>query len=112
MSSGSTTLSNTRAVEEQLVVLENEAELAAQERHRARLQRSDVLAVDDDAARRRPLDRDHQLEQRGLAGARMAGDERQLARVDVEAYVVQRLVAAWIALGDVAEEITGSGIED
>src|SRR2546427_782713 len=44
------------AVVEQLLVLEHEADIAAQVRDRAALERADVLAVDDHRARGRPLD--------------------------------------------------------
>ncbi len=91
------------AVEQQLVVLEHQAEIAAQERHRAPLQHADILAVHEHSAGCRPLDRDQQFQQRGLAGAGMAGDEHQLPGLDREPDVAQRLMAAGIAFRDVAE---------
>ena len=91
------------AVVEQLLVLEHEAQVAPQVGQRGALQRADVLAVDQHRAAARPLDRGNQLEQRRLAGARMPGDERELARLDAEGDALQRLLAAGVALGDGGE---------
>src|SRR6185503_11421723 len=67
------------------------------------LERTDVLPVDDDRARARPHDRRDQLEKRGLARARAAGKKGELARGEREAHVLQRLLAAGVALGDRGE---------
>ncbi len=91
------------AVEQQLVVLEDDAEVAAQIRQRALLEHADILAVDQHAAGVGALDRGDQLEQRALARARVAGDEHHLALGDPERDVLQRLIAAGIALVDLAE---------
>ncbi len=45
----------------------------------------------------------NELEQRRLAGAGAPGDEGKLARLEREAHVLQRLLAAGIALGDRGE---------
>src|SRR5204863_1995125 len=89
-----------RAVVEQLLVLEDEAKVAPQVRNGRALERADILAVDQHAAGTRPLDRRDQLEQRRFAGARAAGDEHELARLDRESDVPERFFAAGIALGD------------
>src|SRR5262249_12256927 len=90
---------------QQLVVLEHQAEIAAQERHGAAAQRAHVLAVDHDAAARRPLDGGQQLEQGGLAGAGVAGDEHDFPRLHGEAHLLEGVAPAHagIALADLAE---------
>src|SRR5690606_39064423 len=91
-----------------LVVLEHDAEIAAEIRNAPGGQAPDVLAVDDGLAARGALDQADELEQGGLAGARMAGDEHHLAALDLEADVLERVVLAGVALEDVAELDHGS----
>ena len=57
------------AVEEQLVVLEDEADVTAQDGEGRLAERGEVLPVDDHAAARGALDAGRELEQRGLAPA-------------------------------------------
>jgi hypothetical protein len=76
------------AVEQQLLVLEDQPEVAAQVGNGAAPQAREVLAIDHQAAGSRPLDGGDQLDQRRLAGAGMAGDEDHLPGVDLEADIL------------------------
>ena len=68
-----------RAVVQQLVILEHHADLAAERRHLATRDAGNVLAVDDELAAGGPLDQRDQLQQARFAGARMTGEEHDLA---------------------------------
>ena len=91
------------AVEQQLVILEDDAKVAAQIRQRAFLEHPDVLIVDDDAAEVGTLDRCDEFEQCALAGSGVPGDEHHLAIGDIERDVLQRLIAAGVAFVDLGE---------
>src|SRR5690606_4303653 len=92
-----------RAVVEQLVVLEDDADALAEARDRAPGEARRVLAVDDDRAARRLLDQRDELEQRALSRARRPGQEGHLAPLQVKAHAAKRLAAAGIAFRDVLE---------
>src|SRR6185312_8895057 len=91
------------AVEEQLVLLEHEADAPAQDRERRFAEGSHVLALYDDRARGGALDAGRELEERGLAGAGVPGDGDHLAFGHLEAHAAQRLEPSRIALGDRGE---------
>jgi hypothetical protein len=76
-------LSNTGAVVEQLVILEHDADALAERGIRRRFTRARVLAVDEHGAARRLLDQRDELQQRALAGARGARQERHLAALEL-----------------------------
>ncbi len=99
------------AVEQQFLVLEDQAEVTAHVGQGAAAQGGQVLAIDHQAAGGRPLDGRDQLDQRRLAGTGMAGDQHHLAAVDTEAGILDGLQAARIALGQIAgfdHELAGS----
>src|SRR3954452_14999539 len=85
---------------EQLVVLEDEAGATAEDRERSLAERAEVLPSHHDGAGARALDARRELEERGLARARVAGDRDHLAGRDLERHSPQRFVAAGIALRD------------
>src|SRR5574343_2014165 len=89
------------AVEQQLLVLENQAEMPAHVRNGVAAERRQVLAIDHQATGSRPLDGRDQFDQRRLAGAGMAGDQHHLTGIDTEADILDGLEAARIALGQI-----------
>src|SRR5690606_26454366 len=76
----------------------------------------EVAAGDEHAARRRTLLAQHQPQERGLARARAADEEHELAPLDLQAHLVERRsVPAGVDLGDVVEPdhvATSAGIDD
>ena len=72
-------------------------------RDAARLDRGGILIVDEHLAARGALDERDQLQNAALARARMAGQERQLALVDLERHAGQGLAAVGVALVDLIE---------
>ena len=54
----------------------------------------DVLVAEDEPAMARLVDPAHQVEDRRLAGAVGADDREHLARLDLEAHILQRLDAS------------------
>src|SRR5688572_10121192 len=87
------------AVIEQLLALEHEPDVAPEIRQRGAFERADVLAVDEHRASARSLDGRNELEECRFARARTPGEEGELTRVESEAHLLQRLLAAGIALG-------------
>src|SRR5512141_2604994 len=85
------------------MILQHETELPPEERDAAPTHSPDVVAVHDDNSRGRPFDPGDQLEDRALAGSRMAGEVDELAGGDAERDVGQCIAPARIALGDAAE---------
>jgi hypothetical protein len=75
------------AIEQQLAILKDQPELAAQVGNGVPAQRSEILTVDHDAARGRALDGRQQFEQRRFAGAGVAGEKNHLAGGDFEAHI-------------------------
>ena len=73
-----------RPVVQQLVVLENHADVAPVRRYAAPAQRGDAAAADQNLPARRSLDQRDQLECGALAGAGVAGQEYHLARRHLE----------------------------
>ncbi len=70
----------------------------------------DVLAADADRARVRPVERADQVEQRALAAPRRAGQRDELAGVEPERDVLERVdPAALEALADVLDDDLGAG---
>src|SRR5690606_26053548 len=92
-----------REVREQRVVLEDEADAAALGRHRARAVVDDA-AADEDRARGGRLEPGNEPQQRGLARAAPAHQPHDLARLDPQRDVAQRVpVRAGVALGQPTE---------
>ncbi len=91
------------AVEQQLVILKDDAEVAAQVRQRAAFEHTDVLMVDQHAAVVGSFDRGDEFEQGALARARVSGEEHHLALGDFERDVLQRLIAARVTFVDLVE---------
>ena len=69
--------------------------LPAELRDAARLDGRGVLIVDEHLAARRALDERDQLQDAALAGAGMAGQERELARLDAERHARQAPRGRW-----------------
>ena len=67
----------------------------------------DVLAVDNDLARVRPVERADEVEERALARAGRTGDGDELARVEVEREPVERCDVAE-ALAEIADVDRGA----
>jgi hypothetical protein len=78
------------AARQQLEVLEDAADVAAQHRHLRRLEAAELAAADHHLAARRLELLQQQPDQRRLPRAGGADDEHELALVDVERDVVQR----------------------
>ena len=91
------------AIEQQLVVLEHHADLPAQEGNLRSGDLRQVLARQQQLAGGRPLHRQQQAQQGGLAGAGMAGDEEELAPAHAETQFVQPDMAIGIPLADLLE---------
>ena len=79
-----------RAVREQLEVLEDAADVAAQQRHLRVLESAEVASPDEDAAVRRLELLQQQPDHRRLPGARRTDDEDELALLDHERDVAKR----------------------
>ena len=92
-----------RLVREQLEVLEDAADVAAQVRHLPARQLGDVLAGDPDPALLGHLLLVHQPEHRGLARPRGADEEDELALLDVDLGVTKGDDLALVDLRDVLE---------
>ena len=84
---------------DQAEVLKDDAHMAAKIRHMALFQAGKLVAVDGDFARGRDLLTHNQLEKGAFARARSAHDEHELALVDVQGDVVQRIGAVGIGFG-------------
>ena len=84
-------------------VLENDADHPAKVRDPRTAQLRDVLIVDDDPAGRRELLADEQADERRLAGAGRADEEREVALIDAEVDVLQRHRPVGVALADVLQ---------
>ncbi|MCY1447976.1 hypothetical protein D9M71_646200 [compost metagenome] len=91
------------AVEQQLVVLEHDAYLAAQEGNLCVGDLRQVLAGQQQLAGGGPLHRQQQAQQGAFPGAGVAGDEEELATADAEAQFVQAYVAIGVAFADLLE---------
>src|SRR4029453_12625467 len=85
------------------MVLEDDADLAAEAGDLRARHDHGVLSVHDQVAARRPLDQRDQLEERRLAGARRSGQEHHLAAADIEREVGERLAPVRVAFEDVIE---------
>src|SRR5690606_23681997 len=69
---------------QQVIALENEAEcLAPQPGETVGIEALDVAAAEEILAARRPVQAAQDIHQRGLAGARLADDRDELARVNL-----------------------------
>src|SRR6266508_3432756 len=88
---------------EQLEVLEDDADLAPQARDPGAGHARDVVAIDDDAAGRRQLLADQQSDESRLACARGADEKDEVAGIDPQVDVAQRVRAVGVALADVVE---------
>jgi hypothetical protein len=91
------------AVEEELVVLEDEADAPAQDRERRLAQRAHVLAMDDHASARGALDARGELEERRFARARASRHRDHLALGHLRGHAAQGFEPARIALRDGGE---------
>jgi hypothetical protein len=92
-----------RAVKQQVMVLKDEADLAAYIGNSAPADIRHVLPVQKDLAARTALDQCNELEQGAFPGSGMPGQERHRAFLHVEADIVQRLETAGKAFADVGE---------
>src|SRR4029077_17944680 len=93
-----------RPVGEQLVILEDHADVAAESGDVPRLQRLRVTPRDRDSATGRPLEQCDELQHRALAGTRAAREEHHLAGVDAEADVIECLAPVGVALAHPVEK--------
>ncbi|MBS1185981.1 MAG: hypothetical protein H6R09_1582 [Proteobacteria bacterium] len=91
------------AVEQQLVVLEHQADVATQIRHGKMREAADILTVDRHHTAGGAFDGGDELEQGALSGTGMPGEEHQFAFFDRQVDRRQGLVTAGITLGDLAE---------
>ena len=92
-----------RPVKQQVVVLEDEPDFAADERDAAPADTRDILAVDMDLPARGVFDQGNQFQQGALAGARVPGNKGHGAGFQFETDVAQGLEAAGVAFADVVE---------
>src|SRR5437764_258878 len=92
-----------RFVGEELVVLEDAADVTPQLRDLPGAEAGDVASGDDDAAGARVLLPQEQAKGRRLPGARRSDDEDELTFADVERHVAQRDDIALVDLGDTFE---------
>ncbi|MCY1295995.1 hypothetical protein D9M70_453610 [compost metagenome] len=92
---------------DEVIALEDEAEgAAAQGRQLIGIEVGDALAVDQIVAAGRLIEAAENVHQRRLAGAGLADDRHELARLDIEGEAVQDLdgeIAVEIGLADVLE---------
>ena len=96
-----------RGARQQVEALEDEPDLAvAHDRELVLRHARDVLAVEDVAAARRPIEAPEDVHQRRLAGSGRAGDRDELAGLDVEVRAAQR------AHGDLADVVGLDEISD
>ena len=98
-------------VRQQLEVLEHEAERAAVGLHLVGRERRQIAAADDELAFGGHVLPQQQPQQRGLAGAARAGQEDELALVDPQRQVAQRVDAAAVQLRDVDAPRSLSSVE-
>ena len=91
------------AVEQDLLILKHQPEIAPKKWDRAALERADILAVDNNAAGSGTFNRCNKPQQRGLARARMAGNQGHLAGFKGKADIPERFEAVGIALVDLTE---------
>ncbi len=89
-----------RAPLEQLVVLEDDAELATQLRQLAARHAADLLPLDEDASGRGRLVADQQPYQGRLAGAAGADEEAEVTLMDRQIDVAQGLRSVRVDLAD------------
>src|ERR1700677_1653035 len=82
-----------RPVEEQLVILEHDAEASAERRRAACLDRRGVLVIDEYLTTRRALDERNQLQDAALTRAGMTREKHELARLDAKRHTRERLAA-------------------
>jgi hypothetical protein len=106
MISGSATLSKT-VVEQEVMVLEYEADLAANVGYAPWTDTCDILSVQEQLAARDALYQRNELQQGAFAGARVTGQKGHCARLHVEVDVAQGLVAPGVALADIVESNHG-----
>jgi len=90
------------AIEQQLVILEDHADVAPVTGYATPPHLREILVVHDDAPAGGTLDQRDQLQERALACAGMARDEDHLAIVHVQRESLQRVVTA-VALGDILQ---------
>ena len=88
---------------EQPEILQHDADALAQVRDLVLAEQRDVVAEQVDEAARRPQRQEQQPQQRGLAGARRAGQELEGMGRDQERQVAQNLRAEPVAQTDIFE---------
>src|SRR3954471_18328949 len=88
---------------QELEVLEDDADLAAELRHPSARELPDVFAVDDDAAGRGELFADEEADERRFAGTGRADEEAEVAAIDLQVDVAQRIRSVRVALAHVVE---------
>ncbi|MND76918.1 hypothetical protein D3C80_685810 [compost metagenome] len=91
------------SVHQQPVILKDHPDLAAHIRDLAALDLADVIAMEEDATIGRPLHHADELEEGTLARPRMAGQEGHLPLAQVEADLLQRLMATAVYLADLVK---------
>ena len=84
-----------------MVILEDHADLAAQERHFAISQPANIVTVKKNMTRARPFNTAYQFVQGTLTRSRMARQEGHLGRTKVEIDTLQCLPSAKISFADV-----------
>ena len=89
---------------QELEVLEDDADLAADDRHLPARQARQVVAVEHDRAHRRELVADEQLHERGLAGARGTDEEHEVALGHDQVDVLEGIAPVRVGLRDVVED--------
>src|SRR5450830_1770267 len=92
-----------RAIEQQLVVLEHHADLAAQERNLRIADGGQVLARQQQFAGARAFHGQQQAQQSTFTGARMAGDKQEFAATHSKAQLMQADMPVGIAFTDLFE---------
>ena len=92
-----------RAVEQQLVILEHYADLAAQEWNLRIADSGQVLARQQQLAGSRAFHGQQQAQQRTFARARMAGDKQEFAATHSKAQLMQAHMPVGIAFTDLFE---------
>lgn len=85
------------------MILKDHSDLAAHIRDLAALDLADVIAMEEDATIGRPLHHADELEEGTLARPRMAGQEGHLPLAQVEADLLQRLMATAVYLADLVK---------
>jgi hypothetical protein len=85
------------------VILKNQPKFAPNIRQSGLFNFAHVLIVNQNRARRRPLNRRHQLQQRAFARARMPSHVHQLALLDGKTDLRDGLVAVGVTLGDLVK---------